>query len=65
MEFNNASEGAVKIGDRLTTSVEEKKRIMYGIELIDYINWFKAIDPHDYEVRLTGGLDELMANALP
>ncbi len=64
-EFDNASKGAVKIGDRLTTSVEEKRRIMYGMELIDYINWFKAIAPHDYDARLADGLDVLKKNALP
>jgi hypothetical protein len=65
-EFDSASEGAVKIGDRLTTSVEEKRRLLYGIELVEYVNWLKHITPSDYEVKLSStDLDTIKLDALP
>lgn len=65
VEFDSASEGAVRIGDRLTTSVEEKRRLKYGIELVENINWLKSISPSEYEVRLTTDLDAIKRDALP
>ena len=37
IELNGAVAHLGKIGDRLTTSVEEKRRLLYGIELVECI----------------------------
>jgi len=42
--FERASEGAVKIGDRLAVSEAERLRIQTGIELLTYINWYDKKD---------------------
>jgi hypothetical protein len=39
--FDQASEGAVRIGERLAASENERRRIEVGIELLNYISWFE------------------------
>ena len=38
--FERASEGAVKIGDRLSVSEAERRRVETGMHLVSFINWY-------------------------
>ena len=67
--FDRASEGAVKIGDRLSVSEAERKRLEMSINLISFINWYETIDT-DFFMHVVGkepppSLDELRETLLP
>jgi hypothetical protein len=51
--FERASEGAVKIGDRLSVSELERKRLDIALDLVNYINWYDAIDDATFKARVS------------
>ena len=63
--FERASEGAIKIGDRLSVSEAERRRVETAMNLINFINWYdeKAFDHFD-EIH-TLDLAELVDYAVP
>ncbi len=42
--FDDMSEGIIKIGDRLSQTEDQRRRIEHAMELITYINHYKDID---------------------
>jgi hypothetical protein len=64
--FEHASEGAIKIGDRLSVSESERVRIETAVDLINFINWYDSM-PLEYfaNIHLMENLDELRAHCVP
>jgi hypothetical protein len=63
--FERASEGAIKIGDRLSVSESERKRLEMSVNLISFINWFDA-KPENYFFNVNNmDLHELKRTCVP
>ena len=63
--FERASEGAVKIGDRLSVSEAERQRVELSIELISFINWYDSVPEEHFAGVHSMTLDQLQQQAVP
>ena len=57
--FDRASEGAVRIGERLANSENERRRIEMAIELLNYVSWFEKIPTTQFSDLQNKSRDEL------
>ena len=58
VNFDRASEGAVRIGERLATSENERRRIEMAMELLNHISWFEKAPPAQFsELQSKSGKD--------
>ena len=64
--FEQASEGAIKIGDRLSVSESERVRIEMAMDLINFINWYDT-KPVEFfqDIHLCEDLHELRLHCVP
>lgn len=46
--FDHASEGAVRIGEHLVASENERRRIEMALDLLNHISWFEKANPDSY-----------------
>jgi hypothetical protein len=63
--FERASEGAVKIGDRLSVSEAERKRLEMSMNLISFINWYDNKPVDFFEDVIKKDLDTLRETFAP
>jgi len=63
--FERASEGAVKIGDRLSVSEAERRRVETAMNLVAFINWYDNMPSDHFQDIQHMQLDELTRHAIP
>lgn len=64
VNFDRASEGAVRIGERLATSENERRRIEMAMELLNHIAWFEKTPTAQFS-ELQNKTSEELRQALP
>jgi hypothetical protein len=63
--FDEASSGAVRLGERLSTAESERRKIEYAEELMSYIQHFQNIEPVSFASQLAGCGDVELKSRLP
>lgn len=65
--FDRASEGAVRIGERLVSCENERRRIDAAMELINFISWFDKANPtlfSELESKSSAEIREVLPTSL-
>jgi len=65
--FDQASEGAVRIGERLVASENERRRIEMAVDLLNHISWFEKAAPalfSDLQAKSAQELREMLPSNL-
>lgn len=59
--FEEASSGAVRLGDRLNACESERKKLQFAEDLIMHIQYFEHVPPHTLSDVVLGGAPELLS----
>jgi hypothetical protein len=62
-KFDEASSGAIRLGERLTTTEQERKKIEFASELMSYIQHFQNIEPKSFLSQLQSCRNDLELKA--
>lgn len=64
-KFDEASSGAVRLGERLSAAESERKKIEFAEQLMSHIEYFQGLEPRAFAKQLQGCWDLELKSRLP